>query len=407
MTKRTRPLVIAADPHRAFTSSTNNGDRFIAARKFVDDTVKARICSLHTSVHVDASTIPKIMLNRDTAETLKLELSNTVQCCNFPAFLKSTGAKDPDALMQRMIQTSIANIIKPYETYRRAKTSINAQRVAQFFKKNSLDYSAGEDLREVDTKTSFEPVSRRATLLPPIRPPVTRSSVSAKESNRKAAKLVPLTEGQDFDAVRSVTQSTVAARLVHLSDSEEDDLVDLEEDQPEDDGDDATMVSAKSEDSTQSVPRDQGSPAVKASLVQTSKSDKKPLYTQAQALLKRAIAEKFDIEIPEDSENYVFAAPTDEQVKNLLNLLKDNNQEFDRKVQTKLVKSHLLCPVNGSNKMFRNLYGVSFELQGNKLMDITRNKQYDVLYKTARQKVSGLGSVRYVVINSVIPPDVQ
>lgn len=385
MGKRCKQYVaarLAKDPRKAFSQSTDNAERFLASQEFVNSAVKNLIRSLYANPKVEQDRIHLILANQDTVEELKRSLTKTNECCNFPAFLQSCGVKSPDLHMEKMIKASISSISKYLKEYTKTKQSVNASRIGSYFQKWRIPVDVKHLLGEVDTKNNYQHVSRRATLLPPIRPPVTRpADIKSK---------VPVHRGP-IPMLRDLDDDIPQLREVPAFDlkEEEDDLPELRVIEEEEKSDIPKLVSLK-------VPSQPSIP------IATKKSELR--YNMALDILDKTLTGPYLKSILDRSkERFVFVCPVNDVLEGLDKELKSFNTNIFAAAEL-VVNAHLLF--ESGKGMYTNLDGVRFTLVagGNSLQAVESKALYPILSRTKRQQYPRLdGTIRYFVTNKIIP----
>lgn len=389
MGKRCRQYAVASlhkDPTRAFTQSTDNAERFLAGQEFVNSNVKSLIKSLYTNPKVDKDRIPMILRNQDTVEEIKRSINKTTECCNFPAFIQSCGVKDPNSHIEKMIKTSIAGISTYLKEYSKTKRTLTASRIGSYFQKYPLHIDAQSLLKDVDTKSKFQPVSRRATLLPPIRPPVTRpSGVGAKMTRIAAAapkvvkKASPkLVEIDEVPALQDIEQ--------------EPDLVDLD-DIPQ-------LVAAKVEEIPSLVPV-QSTPSKPVITIAAKKKSLK--YFLALTLLEKSLQGDYLKNIlAKKATNFTFFCPNDDVLKSLNAQLNEYNSNIND-ASDLIVSSHLMMEVGEGE--YENVDGTKFMLilGGKAIQEEVSRRIYKIHTRSERKPYPTLnGTIRYMVLGELI-----
>lgn len=387
MGKRCKQLAAASlhrDPRRAFTQSTDNAERFLASQEFVNSAVKSLIKSLYTNSKVDKDRIVAIMSNQDTIEDIKRSIDKTPECCNLPAFIQSCGVKNPDLHIEKMIKASVAGITTHLKDYSKTKKTLTASRVGSYFQKFQLPVDVRHLLKDVDTKNKYVPISRRATVLPPIRPPVSRPT-TVKLSRTPVAAAAPrkispqLVEIDEVPMLRSVEET------------DESDLVEMD-DIPQ-------LVSAKVNVVKSSVTKSNSPRPVVT--VGAQKKDTK--YILALALLEKSLdGPLLDEILAKQAVKFTYFCPNNEVLKKLEAELEEVNSNIAA-VADLIVRSHLM--IDTASGQYENLDGTKFKLadKGMVLQDIKSGRRYAILHREPTKENDKLrAEIRHMVIGELI-----
>lgn len=363
---------LAPDPRSAFTDQLSNTERLSAAVEFVNSFVKSRFENLYENPSVEKDDIPKILASADSVTTLRNYVNKTPQCCSMIEYLRTLGTAKPEKLLQSIVKSSVEKINHDFEQYRAHKPQITSHRLNRFFKKNDIDVQVEIFHNQIDPSGSYTPVSRRATLLPPIRPPVHRPVDSSSSKQKKvSSKLLRVVN------TVPVVQTTEETAL---------DLPQVVENTAL-----PPVVSSKTQKST------------------------KPhsVHKMGITLLRQAIING-DI-VLKPGRTYVFISPTDRQLEELRDTLAKQNRDLSE-VSLMALKAHLLHkdkthPV----RIMKNEYGASFEFTVNpNVLRMTEPIQleYPVIeiiekpkkIQVTQRKATVTYSVNVMVIDTMIKP---
>lgn len=400
MTKKCKPYALVSDPRSAFSTNGTNSERLALAQNFIDAQVKAKVVNLASNPDIDVKSIPAILRNADTLDTWKTQFNDTIQCCDLQTFLASLGAKEPDSLLRQMVANSIKTSVETFENYRNNKEKFTGAAVARTFARKCKGVLSNVDdtmLSQIDAKGRYVPVSSRATLLPPIRPPVSHpQAVAGKMKKTPPMPIIPnpemLSDEEEEDSVLVEIGDELANDeddlLTEIGDkfevgSDDDDLAALPDEEEEDE--DATIGTSLRDSSATVAGR---------------KKMHSVSYSKARELLVQNVGLVVD-KVPAGVKNFVFVTPSDETIDTLFTILKEKNQTLDEKKIKKLLRTHLLwSPMVGK---WRNLSDIGFTADEQMLHD-ERGKNYKIVHKSSAEKVARLGKVTYLVINDILPP---
>jgi hypothetical protein len=342
------------------------------SQEFVNSAVKSLIKSLYTNPKVDKDRIPMILRNQDTIEDIKRSINKTPECCNLPAFIQSCGVKNPDLHIEKMIKASVAGISAHLKDYSKTKKTLTASRVGSYFQKFPLHVDVQHLLKDVDTKHKYVPISRRATVLPPIRPPVTRPS-SAK-----------------------FARTPVASSALRLSTPKLVEIDELPMLRPVEDSDEANLV--EMEEIPQLVST--SSPKPVATVGVQKKSVK---YVLALALLEKSLDGPLLEEIlKKNAIKFTFFCPNNDVLKSLDTQLRDLGSNIAA-ASDLIIRSHLM--IDTGKGEYQNLDGTMFKLadKGKTLQDVNTGRRYVILYRESTKQHEKLrAEIRNMVIGELI-----
>lgn len=363
---------LAPDPRSAFTDQLSNTERLSAAVEFVNSCVKSRFENLYENPSVEKDDIPKILASPDSITTLANYVNKTPQCCSMIEYLRTLGTAEPKKLLQSIVKSSVEKINHDFEQYRAHKPKITSHRLNQFFKKNDIDVQVEIFHNQINPSGSYTPVSRRATLLPPIRPPVHRpSDPSSSKQKKVSSKLLRV------------------VNTVPVVQTNEDVVLDL------------PLVVENT-----ALP-----PVVSSKSQKSSKSHS--VHKMGITLLRQALS-RGDI-VLKPNRTYVFISPTDRQLEELRDTLAKQNRDLSE-VSLMALKAHLLHKdKTHPAKVMKNEYGASFEFTVNpNVLHMTNpiKLEYPVIeiiekpkkIQVVQKKATATYSINVMVIDTMIKP---
>jgi len=367
---------IAPDPRTAFTKATGNTDRFACAVRAIDTHVRQRFQQVHDNPLVDKKTLTDDLNNIETIETFAKEVNRTPECCSMIEFLRSCGSSNPEQLLNQIVKASVAKVTTAFENYKPIKspTQITSHRLSCFLHKFDLDTDPTQFHSSIDTKGSFQPISRRAYLLPPIQPPVQRPNsnkppavVKAKLPKVVAVKLSRSTVKSDSRTFAVVPVDAVPEPVVAVKETTETLKLDME--------------------------------------VGTHKGAHQP-HDMAIDLL-RAVIRDGGVIMLKSTKKYYFVCPLDSHIIDLQEKLKASNKQLSE-VRDLAMRAHLLHVDKKMPNTMQNELGARFTYN-TETQELNMIDPYTISYavvETVAKPIEIAGvKIKILVIDHMIKPN--
>jgi hypothetical protein len=366
---------IAPDPRTAFTKATDNTERFACAVQAIDAHVRHRFQQVHDNPLADKNTLTDDLNNIETIETFAKEINRTPDCCSMIEFLRSCGAKNPETLLNEIVKASVAKVTTAFENYKPVKTTaqITSHRVSCFLHKFDLDTDPSQFHSSIDAKGSFQPISRRASLLPPIQPPVQRP-VSTKPPAVVKAKLPKVVAAKISRSSAKSDSQTFAVVPINV--------------EPE------PVVAVKEDTQTAKMEMEVG-----------THNAAHQSHEMAVELLRAVIREGGVISL-KPSKKYYFVSPFDRHLVELQEKLKAKQSQLSD-VRDRVIRAHLLHVDKKMSSIMENELGAKFTYneQSHNLDMIEPEKlSYPVVETVAKPiEIAGV-KIKILVIDHMIKP---